>query len=119
LKIDCVHIKVARRLISGECLLQREAQLDENTLIRIVVMVVSLAMIIAGTTIVLRMQPTDPMRQYALVILALTFLAPLILLLSYLGLIPKDGTTAIVGGMTAYFFTATRPTGFAAADKSG
>jgi hypothetical protein len=77
---------------------------EDKDLNRLMVGAVSLAMIVAGMIVMITCHSIDTVRRHFLSILALTFMAPLILLLSYFKVISADGTTAVVGAMAAYFF---------------
>jgi hypothetical protein len=84
---------------------ERSAPVQEDKVLnRLIVGTVSLVMILVGAIIVVKFHSIDTLRPYVRSIVALTFMAPLVLLLGYFKVISPDGTAAVVGAMAAYFF---------------
>ncbi len=71
---------------------------------RLPVLVLSVTVVIAGTTMIVTWRSVERMAQYILPALGVTFVVPLILMMVFYKAISPDAAAAIGGAMVAYFF---------------
>jgi hypothetical protein len=78
--------------------------MDDKDLVRIGVFATSFVMLAAGICMVLILRSTAMMQQHLVPVIALVFMTPLILLLSYFKVIAPEATTTVLGAMATFFF---------------